>query len=120
MKTKLSLAILLGFLLIGCGNNEEAASPAGTNENYSSGNPVTAPIDYLGAVNKAKKSAERTIDVTSLKTAIALFQAQEDRYPANLNELVQKKYIREIPAVPAGSTINYNPQSGEVQIVRAQ
>ena len=55
-----------------------------------------------------------------MKTAIALFQAQEDRYPANLNELVQKKYIREIPAVPAGSTINYNPQSGEVQIVRAQ
>ena len=120
MKTNLLLPILVASLFAGCGNNEEPAPSAATNENYSSGNPLTAPADYLGAVNKAKKSAERTTDVASLKTAIALFQAQEDRYPANLNELVQKKYIRELPTPPANSTFNYNPQNGELQVVRSQ
>ena len=53
MKTYPFLLLVAGLLLPGCGK-KEAAQP----ETSSSGNPVTAPVDYLGAVAKAKKMAE--------------------------------------------------------------
>lgn len=114
MKTvMLSIFVLL---LPGCGEK----GPASSNQGNSSGNPVTAPVDYLGAVNKAQKSANKAIDLAGLKQAIQLYHAQEDRYPANLQELVTAKYIPEIPPAPAGSRLSYDPATGEVRFLPAQ
>jgi hypothetical protein len=82
------------------------------------GNPLNAPADYLGGLNQAKKLAEKTVDLAALNNAIALFHGQEDRYPKDLNELVQGRYLREVPPAPAGMRLTYNPATGEVNMVR--
>src|SRR5437763_11626669 len=102
MKKALSLLLLGGLALAGCGKKEAKSTTGATNENYSSGNPLTAPVDYLGAVAKAKKSAEKTIDAVNLNQAIQQFSAAEGRYPKDLNELVTEKYMPRLPDAPYG------------------
>lgn len=124
------LFALLLFLAAGCGKpkastppgggstNTAAAASAATNQpNYSSGNPLTAPVDYLGAVGAAQKRAVKTIDLTSLTQAIQLFQSMEGRLPKDLNELVAERYIGKIPDAPYGSKIVYDAKTGQVKVV---
>ena len=112
----LCLVASIAVLIAGCAKKEEAKKQ-NLLTNNSSGNPLTAPVDYLGAVNNARKGAIKTIDQTSLTTAIALFSAQEDRYPKDLNELAQKRYIQDVPTPPPGMKFDYNPQTGTVRVV---
>ena len=112
MKTYPFLLLVAGLLLPGCGK-KEAAQP----ETSSSGNPVTAPVDYLGAVAKAKKSTEKTVETVGLQKTIDLFQAQEGRLPKNLNELVGPNYLSALPAPPAGMKFDYSPTTGQLKIV---
>jgi hypothetical protein len=109
-------ALGLSLLLAGCSKQESTA--AKTTNQSASGNPITAPVDYLGAVAKAKHFSEKTIDTTSLNQAIQLFYAQEDRFPKDLNELAAKRYIGAVPPAPAGTVWAYNPQTGELKAVR--
>jgi hypothetical protein len=103
---------MAGLLLAGCGK-KDASKP----ETTSSGNPVTAPVDYLGAAAKAKKLAERTVETTGLQKSIDLFQAQEGRLPKSLQELVGPNYLNALPAPPAGMKFDYSPASGQLKIV---
>jgi hypothetical protein len=98
----------------GCGKSDKKPDI----DNNSSGNPITAPVDYLGAVNKAKKTAVKTVDLASIQQAINLFQANEDRFPTNLQEVVTKNYIREIPAAPSGYRLTYDPRTGSAKMLR--
>lgn len=99
------------FLMVGC-ERKPAAKLA------DSGNsPVTAPLDYLAAQGKAKKFAEKTITAAELTSAIQKFNAMEDRFPADLNELVREHYLQGPPAAPAGMRWDYNPQTGAVRLV---
>jgi uncharacterized lipoprotein YajG len=107
MKTSSWLVLGAALLLAGCSKQESA-----------SGNPITAPVDYMGAVVKAKQFSEKVVDSTSINQAIQLFYAQEDRFPKDLNELVAKQYIARVPAAPAGMHWAYNPQTGEFKAVR--
>lgn len=112
---------LMGVILLaglaGCGKSEpKPAAKIDLNSN-SSGNPVTAPVDYLGAVAKAKKTAVKVLDTASLKQTIMLFHEQEDRYPNDLNELVAKHYVPSLPAPPYQMKFSYNPKTGEVKVV---
>jgi hypothetical protein len=117
MKIALSLLLLSGLALSGCGKKEEKTTASSTNENNSSGNPLTAPVDYLGAVAKAKKSSEKTIETVSLNQAVQQFSAAEGRYPKDLNELVTEKYLPKLPEPPYGMKILYDAAKGEVKIV---
>jgi len=118
MKTLFVLITLAAFAS-GCGN-ESSQTAQSTNASTSSGNPVTAPVDYLGALGKAKQSAEKTVDVTSLNKAIQLFQAEHGRNPTDLNELVKNNYISQIPQAPYGTTLTYDPKVGQVKILKQQ
>lgn len=106
---------LAGFLCCGC-QKSETASGTSTNAQSSSGNPVTAPVDYLGAVAKGKKQADKLTDL-GIKQAVAQFYAVEGRYPKDLNELVAKKYLSSLPPPPTGMKFQYNPATGEVKTV---
>jgi len=121
MKTYALGAVIVG-LLVGCGEN---ATPPATakkvdTQNNSSGNPVTAPVDYLGAVAKAKKTSVSVVDTASLKRAIDMFKQEEERYPKDLNELVAKQYMPVLPAPPYQMKYSYNPATGDVKVVPAQ
>jgi hypothetical protein len=118
MKIWLLLFVIAGLVLAGCGKKETKAPAQPTNQPAASGNPLAAPVDYLGAVSQAKRVGQKTADLASLNKAIQLFEAQEERFPKDLNELVTKHYLPSLPAPPYGMRILYNPSSGEVKIVR--
>jgi hypothetical protein len=106
---------VLATLLAGC--KKDASTAASTNQ-PGSGNLLTAPVDYMGAVVQAKKRAEKVVDSVNLTQAVQLFYAQEDRFPRDLNELVVKRYVAAIPPAPPGTTWAYNPQTGAINAVR--
>src|SRR5882672_10446781 len=101
-KAFFALLLWLGLASGGCGKKEEASSSKATNPPVAGGNPLTAPVDYLGAVAKAKKVSEKTIDTAYLTQTIQLFQASEGRLPKDLNELVTEKYLPRLPDAPYG------------------
>ncbi len=110
-------ALVLAFGLIvfaGCGKKEETPAKA---TNSTVGNPITAPVDYLGAIGQAKKHSEATIDTVSIDRAIQMFSSEEGRLPKNLNELITEKYLPRLPTPPYGMTYAYNPQTGQVKVV---
>jgi hypothetical protein len=114
MRASLCLCVVAGLLSFGCGKKDSASQSTNAS---SSGNPVTAPVDYLGAISKAKRATERTLDTVGINQAIQLFHAQEGRYPNNLGELVSKQYIGALPAPPAGMKYEYNSITGQVKVV---
>jgi predicted small lipoprotein YifL len=124
---KPSLSILAASIalaaLTGCGDTAAppaAKAPAKDISNNSSGNPLTAPVDYLGAVAKGKKTAIKVVDIASVKQAIQMFKTEEDRFPKDLNELIAKQYIPALPAAPYQMKYQYNAANGDVKIVPAQ
>jgi|SRR5687768_11296342 len=108
------LIVTTGLLLPGCG--QKGAGPADAT-NASSGNPLTAPVDYLGAAAKAKRAADKTVSAAGLNQAIQLYHAQEGQLPKTLDDLVTKRYIANIPLPPAGMKYDYNPQTGALKVV---
>ena len=114
MKSIYLIPIIAGVLLAGCGDN---SSKSGSSGNSSGGSVLTAPADYLNDAAKAQQKAVKTVDTTALTSAIQLFNVQEGRFPKDLNELVEKKYIARIPETPHGSKIVYDASTGTVKVV---
>ena len=108
--------VACGFVLAGCGDKPSSGQASATNT--SGGSPLTAPVDYLNAAAKGQQSAVKTIDTTSINKAIQLFNVDRGRYPKDLNELVQEKYIPKLPATPYGTKLSYDPNLGEVKVVK--
>jgi len=71
----------------------------------------------VGALGKAQQSAVKTVDTTSLNQAINLFGVEHGRYPKDLNELVEKKFIPKIPDAPRGMRLQYDAAAGKVKVV---
>lgn len=117
MKTMLLTALLLATLPVACSKKEEPAGNQKTNTT-ASGNPITAPVDYLGAVAKAQKTSVKVVDTVSLNQAVQVFNAQEERWPKDLNELVTMKYLPSLPAPPHGMKFDYDARAGTVRVVK--
>lgn len=118
MKTLWSTGLLAAALSAGCGGQpKEAPAPA---TNAASGNPLTAPVDYVGAIGQAQKQAAKVVELVQVQQAIRQFQAAEDRYPKTLDELVKAGYLPALPRLPAGMKFDYNPATGQVRAVPAQ
>ena len=117
MKISPALLVALAAMLLGCSDSSNMSSVVSTNA-PAGGNVLTAPVDYLKSAADAHHSAVKTLDVTSLKKAIEMFNVQEGRFPKELNELVTGKYIPEIPVPPAVSKIEYNASAGTGKVVK--
>ena len=116
MKTFLMLSIALSLFALGCGKNSTQNTQ--TTNTASDGSLITAPVDYLAAAADAKKKMEKDVDTIALNRAIQDFEVQEGRKPKDLNEVVEKKYIRIIPQAPYGSKIVYDAESGTAKVVK--
>lgn len=114
MKVILAISILTGLFLTGCGDSGSKSTKA-TNETSSS--VITAPVDYLGALDKGQQQAIKTVDVATINQAIQTFQVSEDRLPKSLEELVQMKYLPKMPEAPRGKKIVYDGNAGTIKIV---
>lgn len=54
---------------------------------------------YVGSVDKAKEAVLRE-NLASLRDVIDKYYADNSKYPATLDELVTRKYLRKIPIDP--------------------
>jgi len=104
--------LMAGSLLSGCSKSDNP--PASSTK---SGNPLTAPVDYLGAAAQAQKKSIKTLDEAGLNQSVQMFYAQEGRYPKDLNELVNPSYLSQLPTPPVGTKFDYNPTTGQVKVV---
>ena len=43
---------------------------------------------------------------------------QESRYSENVNELAQEKYVPRIPETSFGTPLDYDPNTGEIKVVK--
>src|SRR5215831_423284 len=118
MKASLFLAAGCSLWLAGCGQSSDTAGKSTNSAASSSGSPLTAPVDYLGAVAKGQQKALATVDTARLNQAVQQFNVEQGRNPKDLNELVKEKYLPQIPPVPYGSRLDYDPQSGQVKVVK--
>jgi hypothetical protein len=116
MKTPFWLGLIACVLAAGC-DKPSGSAPTTTNSS-SSGNPITAPVDYLGAIGKAQQNAVKTVDTVSLNQTVQMFQVDQGRNPTDLNELVEKKYIPRLPETPYGTKLAYDATTGKVTVVK--
>lgn len=100
----------------GCGKKQAAKSAEDPLAN--SGNPLLAPVDYLGAQARGKRSAVKMIGFVEIQAAIQQFHTMEDRYPKDLTELVSQGFLVTMPTAPSGVAWSYNPQTGEIRAVK--
>ena len=119
-----TFSLLCLLVLAACGKSEETATTevdqTQTEESASSGNPLTAPVDYLGAVNTANKMANKTLELSQVNKALQEYRILEGRNPASLSVLVQEGLLAKEPTAPYGMEVTYNPQTGQVAIVPAR
>jgi hypothetical protein len=107
-------AVLVSAIFFaGCGNG---SSPQSQGTNAAADSASNNPADYLGTLVRAKKTADKTIDVSYLNQAVQLFNVQEGRYPKTLEELTPN-YVAKIPEAPIGYKLDYDPVKGEVKVV---
>jgi hypothetical protein len=118
VKDLLLLLLACAVAVVGCSRKEAAKEATEQDGSASSGNPLTAPVDYLGAQAQAKRTASKAISVAELTQAIQKFNAMEDRFPRDLNELVQQHYVQQLPVAPVGFRFAYNPETGDIKVVR--
>ncbi len=121
MKTLLTASLFIfGILISGCEKKEELPKPEapGAATQPNSGDLASAPAGYLSAAGKAVQSMEKTIDVAAVNNALQLFGVQEGRNPESLNELVEKKYLSKLPALPFGSKLHYDKNAGKVSVIK--
>ena len=112
MKTSAMLLFAAAcFFFAGCKQENKAPAAA------SSGNPLTAPADYVDALGKAQQSAQKTLTTVAIDQALKAFSGEEGRYPKDLNELVTKGTISQIPPPPRGMKYDYDPKTGTVKVV---
>src|SRR6185503_7116278 len=114
MKKSCTFLFAAACLCFSTGCKEKKAAPAG---NTSSGNPLTAPADYVGAIGQAQKSAQKTLGGLGIDQALKTFYTEEGRFPTNLNELISKGTVSNIPPPPRGMKYDYDSKAGTIKVV---
>jgi surface antigen len=104
--------LVVVWMVAGCDNAVSSGK--------SGNSPATAPLDYLAAQGQAKKHSEKVVSLAQVQQALQQFQATEDRWPKDLQELVKAGFLAAVPAAPAGQRVVYDANSGTVRIVRVQ
>jgi hypothetical protein len=107
------VTLLATMLLLGC--NDASQQPQKSSDK-SGGSVASAPADYLKSAAQSQQKAVKAIDLVAINKAIEAFYVQEGRFPKKLEELEEKGFIRVIPLPPPGKKINYNTNSGVVEI----
>lgn len=90
------------------------AASAPASEAPSSGKIVE---DYTKNLSSAPARAAAVVDIASIQKAIGTFEAMEGRLPKSLEELVAMRYLPQLPPVPQGKRLSYDPATGRIALV---
>ncbi len=66
-------------------------------------------------LSRAEREAAKS-DLAAMKTQMQLFKFKEQRWPKNLQELVDTGLMQNIPDAPGGREWLYDPETGEVRL----
>src|SRR5687767_3699258 len=99
MKQRFVLVAVAALTLVGCGKNEPAPP-----ETQAKPAQSTSSDGYLGTITKAQQGMVGKVDVVAIDAAIQRFQVDQGRNPNDLNELVAKKYLTQLPTPPVGKS----------------
>jgi len=89
----------------------------GEKSNSASGNPITAPADYVEGLGKGQKSMQKTLSTVGIDQAIQRFHVDQGRLPKDLDELVAKGAMSQIPPAPRGMKYDYDSKTGVIKVV---
>lgn len=70
----------------------------------------------LGGKGRPLTEQEKSL----LNYGIYMFKEEKGRYPKDLNEAVATRYIRRLPQLPAGESLNYDARSGTVTVIKGK
>ena len=69
--------VVVAAVMVGCGRSDPAEGPAQAGPPAS--NPLSAPVDYLGATAAGKKAAEKTVNLAPVLSALQQWRSEERR-----------------------------------------
>ena len=91
---------------------------AGTNNApAASTNAPAKPKDYRAMLAKVRVKQQERGGLEEVQKAISAFQMRAGRLPTELNEVVERGFLPDIPAAPAGSRFAYDRITGNVRVV---
>jgi hypothetical protein len=111
MKSAVTLLFAAACLCFFVGCKEKSST---SSSDTSSGNAVA---DYVNTLGQAQKSAQKTLTAVGIDKAIKTFYTQEGRFPKDLDELVSKGVINQVPPPPRGMKYDYDSKSGIIKVV---
>lgn len=98
---KWTIILIMGSALLFVGCSEEKK----TFENYG---------DTLIKQTERTRTVESQAQLQTLRSAVMSFKAMEGRNPSSLDELVEKRFISQLPTPPRGKRYVYDAGTGEV------
>ena len=109
------LALLATLLIAGCNDSSQTKNSSSSGDKS---NVATAWADYINNAAKAQKRAVKTADIAAMNKAVESFYVQEGRFPSDLLELVERRYLPRIPTLPDPATWDYDTNTGIVSIMK--
>ena len=86
-------------------------------DDHGSGNPATAPVDYLGAINQGKNKAVVDAALLQVNNALGQYQATNFKPAPSLQQLIDEDLLTTLPQIPDGAKWQYDPQTGKASVV---
>ena len=113
----------MSAMLVACGGSSESSKkgkekkkPEKEETSSDDDNPLLAPLNYVGAVGKAKKSSEKRVNLANVQNAIRQFHAVEGRYSQVAQRVGKGGLLLEDARCASGMSYVYNPKTGQVGI----
>jgi hypothetical protein len=103
--TGYAVMVVAACIAAGCGRRDETSATR-----------VAETNDYVAMIEQARTRSAAEAIPDELTKAVRRFQADTGRLPMDLNELVAQRYLPGVPIPPAGFTITYDPQLGNVTL----
>jgi len=120
IRSLIALAVLL--VAAGCVEKRKPASageatptPAAPTQDAPSSGKIVE--DYAKNLSTAPARAAAVVDIASIQKAVGAFEAMEGRLPKSLEELVAMRYLPQLPPVPQGKRLSYDPATGKIALV---
>ena len=88
-------------------------------DDHGFGNPATAPVDYLGAINQGKNKAVVDAALLQVNNALGQYQATNFKSAPSLQQLIDDGLLTTLPKIPMrpnGNTIPKPARPASYQI----